>query len=70
MRPAALVLWEAIKRASERGTAFDFEGSMLSHVEPFVRSFGGVPTPYSIVRHTPSTVVRVGRTLKRTLQRR
>src|SRR5262249_8620268 len=33
---ASLVLWEAIKRASARGIAFDFEGSMLQHVESFV----------------------------------
>jgi hypothetical protein len=67
---ASLVLWEAIKRASARGTAFDFEGSMLPQVEPFVRSFGGVPTPYSVVRHTPSMSVRAARTLKRALRRR
>jgi hypothetical protein len=67
---AALVLWEAIKRASDRGTAFDFEGSMLRHVESFVRSFGGVPTPYSIVWRTPSASMAVARTVKRTLARR
>src|SRR5436190_331558 len=58
---AALVLWEAIKRAAERGTAFDFEGSMLRHVESFVRSFGGVPTPYSIVWRTASAPLAVAR---------
>lgn len=67
---AALLLWDAIKRAAERGTAFDFEGSMLKHVEPFVRSFGGVPTPYSVIRHTPSASVRAARAVKRTLRRR
>jgi hypothetical protein len=67
---ASLVLWESIKRAAERGTAFDFEGSMLPQVEPFVRSFGGVPTPYSIVRSTPAASVRVARTVKRVLRRR
>lgn len=67
---AALVLWEAIKRAAERGTAFDFEGSMLRHVESFVRSFGGVPTPYSIVWRTASAPMAVARTVKRTLARR
>jgi hypothetical protein len=67
---ASLVLWEAIKRASSRGTAFDFEGSMLRHVESFVRSFGGVPTPYSIVWRTPSAPMRAARAAKRTLRRR
>jgi hypothetical protein len=67
---AALVLWEAIRRAADRGTAFDFEGSMLRHVESFVRSFGGVPTPYSVVWRTPSRPIAVGRTVKRALARR
>jgi hypothetical protein len=67
---ASLVLWEAIRRAAERGTAFDFEGSMLRHVESFVRSFGGVPTPYSVVWHTASTAFSVARTAKRALARR
>src|SRR5205823_3697322 len=67
---ASLVLWEAIKRASSRGTAFDFEGSMLRHVESFVRSFGGVPVPYSIVWRMPSAPMRAARAAKRTLRRR
>lgn len=49
------LMWEAIRRSADRGTAFDFEGSMLRHVELFVRAFGGVPAAYSIVRHTPSS---------------
>jgi hypothetical protein len=67
---AAVVLWEAIKRAGERGTGFDFEGSMLRHVESFVRSFGGVPAPYSIVWRTASAPLAVTRTVKRALRRR
>jgi hypothetical protein len=67
---AALVLWEAIKRAADRGTGFDFEGSMLEHVEPFVRSFGGIPSSYSVVRHTPSAGFRAARGVKRALRRR
>ncbi len=62
---AALVVWEAVKRAAERGLGFDFEGSMLPHVEPFVRGFGGVPTPYSVVRKTASSGFRAERTVKR-----
>jgi len=67
---ASAVLWEAIRRASRRGTGFDFEGSMLRHVESFVRSFGGVPTPYSIVWRTPSRAVGAARVAKRALRRR
>ena len=51
---ASLLMWEGIRTAGARATAFDFEGSMLRHVERFVRNFGGEPVPYSIVRHTPS----------------
>jgi hypothetical protein len=67
---ASLVLWDAIKRSAERGTAFDFEGSMLRHVESFVRSFGGVPTPYSIVWRTASAPLRAVRAAKRAIARR
>jgi len=66
---ASLVMWEGIERAAARGTGFDFEGSMLRHVERFVRSFGGDPAPYSRVRTTPSRAVRVERALKRALKR-
>jgi hypothetical protein len=66
---ASLVLWEAIKRTAVRGAGFDFEGSMLRQVESFVRSFGGVPTPYSIVWKTPSAAMRAARSVKRTLRR-
>jgi hypothetical protein len=62
------VVWEAVKRAAARGNAFDFEGSVLPHVEPFVRSFGGNPKPYSIVRHTPSRGVRAERAVKRAVR--
>ena len=62
---ASLVMWEAIERAAARGTGFDFEGSMLRPVERFMRAFGGVPTPYSIVRKTPSLGFRSSRALKR-----
>jgi hypothetical protein len=63
---ATLVMWSGIERAAARGTAFDFEGSMLRHVERFVRGFGGEPMPYSIVHRTPSRAARLERSLKRT----
>jgi hypothetical protein len=61
----SLVLWTAIEQAGERRTGFDFEGSMLRHVERFVRAFGGVPTPYSLVRRTRSRGFAVTRAVKR-----
>jgi len=52
--PTAL-LWHAIGRSIERGTGFDFEGSMLKPVEKFVRGFGGHPAPYSVVRRSTAS---------------
>jgi hypothetical protein len=63
------LMWAAIERASARGTAFDFEGSMLRHVEGFVRTFGARPVPYSIVRHTPSAAWRRTVAARRTARR-
>ena len=66
---AALVVAEAIRRAAARGTGFDFEGSMLRNVESFVRSFGGVPSPYSIVWRTGSRTFAAARAAKRVARR-
>lgn len=66
---AALVVAEAIRRAAARGTGFDFEGSMLRNVESFVRSFGGEPTPYSIVSRTGSRPFAAVRAAKRAARR-
>jgi hypothetical protein len=46
------LLFASIERALERGTGFDFEGSMLRPVEHFFRSFGGTPRPVSVVRRS------------------
>jgi len=46
--PAAM--WEAIKHAKGRGLQiFDFEGSMLPDVEPYIRQFGGQRSTYLTV---------------------
>lgn len=43
----SLLVWEGIKRASERGVnIFDFEGSMIEDIERFVRAFGAEPCVY------------------------
>lgn len=41
-----LLIYEGIKLAHVLGKKFDFEGSVLPHVEPFVRRFGGIQKPY------------------------
>ncbi len=69
--PTAL-LFAAIGGAIDRGTGFDFEGSMLKPVEKFVRGFGGSPVAYSVVRRSSPawerTVAR-RRRVKRLLRR-
>lgn len=42
----SLLIWEAIKDASNRSQSFDFEGSMLPKIEPFFRSFGAERKSY------------------------
>lgn len=54
------VLWEAVIRASGRGTSFDFEGSMLPGVERFFRTFGGEPNAYSVVSGSPTRRGQLG----------
>jgi hypothetical protein len=66
----SLVVWSAIQEAAGRKVGFDFEGSMLPTVERFFRAFGGTPAPYSVVRKTPSSVLRALRPVKRALRRR
>lgn len=62
---ASLVMWSGIERAAASGHVFDFEGSMLQHVERFVRAFGGEPVPYSILHSTPSRAFDLQRSAKR-----
>lgn len=42
----SLILWEAIKFASEVSKEFDFEGSMIEGIEKFFRQFGAKPVVY------------------------
>jgi hypothetical protein len=41
-----LLLWEAIRCASDMGRMFDFEGSMIEPIERIFRGFGARQTPY------------------------
>lgn len=45
----SLVVWEAIRRASEHTRRFDFLGSMIESVERVNRSFGARQVPYFFV---------------------
>lgn len=46
----SLLVWEGIKRASERVKIFDFEGSMIEDIERFIRGFGAAPHTYYHVK--------------------
>lgn len=52
-----LVLWEAIRHASQYTDHFDFEGSMLPGVERFFREFGAVQTPYFMISKAKLTIL-------------
>lgn len=61
----SLVLWNAIKHASQYTDVFDFEGSMIPGVERFFREFGAVQTPYfMITRGHPGLMDRARMKLK------
>lgn len=42
----SLLTWEAIQAAGQTSKTFDFEGSMMRRVEPFVRGFGATQKSY------------------------
>ena len=42
----SLLIWEALKRLSQKTKAFDFKGSMNRDIERFFRAFGATQTPY------------------------
>jgi hypothetical protein len=42
----SLLLWEAIRFASERRLKFDFEGSIIEPIERVFRAFGALQLPY------------------------
>jgi hypothetical protein len=54
----SLLIWQAIQDAAAYCHNFDFEGSMLAHIEPFFRSFGSVPKPYFQIRKVNSLILK------------
>ena len=46
----SILTWRVLEFLAEKGIKnFDFEGSMLPHIEPFYRSFGAVQKPYHLI---------------------
>jgi len=64
-----LCLWLAILKAGQRVKIFDFEGSMMPNLEPFVRSFGATQTPYFRIQRTSSRTLRAITMLRGSLER-
>ena len=52
------LIWEAIKKSSESVDVFNFEGSMLPHIEPVFRHFGGELTPYFRISRDKNAFVK------------
>ncbi len=52
------LIWEAIKKSSESVDVFNFEGSMLPHIEPVFRHFGGELTPYFRISRDKNSFVK------------
>jgi lipid II:glycine glycyltransferase (peptidoglycan interpeptide bridge formation enzyme) len=63
----SLLFWEAIKFTSTFVKRFDFEGSMIEPIERFVRTFGGIQTPYFQIRKTNSMLLAIRKAIKDTL---
>ncbi len=55
----SLLLWEAIKKSSNKTKVFNFEGSMVESIERFFRGFGGEQTPYFQINKTDSKVLKL-----------
>jgi len=53
----SFLLRHAMIITQESGRTFDFEGSMIRPIEFFVRSFGGVRTPYHVIYKSASSII-------------
>lgn len=67
---ASLCVWEAIRFASGVTRRFDFEGSMIEHIERFFRAFGAEQVPYFKVSRTPSRLLASMLSIKSLMGRR
>lgn len=62
---SALMVWEAIKRASNKVQIFDFEGSMDEGIANFYQKFGSKAQQYVQVQKTWSKAMKLALGLKR-----
>ncbi len=59
----SLLLWQGIQLATEKGLAFNFEGSMIPAIERFFSAFGGTLTPYHHITHERSKLLKLKKLL-------
>lgn len=59
----SLLLWQGIQLATEKGLAFNFEGSMIPAIERFFSAFGGTLTPYHHLTHERSKLLKLKKLL-------
>lgn len=59
----SLLLWQGIQLATEKGLAFNFEGSMIPAIERFFSAFGGNLTPYHHITHERSKLLKLKKLL-------
>ncbi len=55
----SLLLWESIKRSSNKTNQFNFEGSMIEPIERYFRAFGGKQTPYFEISKTSAKTLKL-----------
>lgn len=60
----SLCQWESIKFSATVAPKYDFLGNMNKTIEPYVRSFGTVQTPFFSINKTPSRLLRLRQGLK------
>ncbi len=60
---SSLLMWHAIQFASTKVSIFDFEGSMISGIEKFFRTFGATPKPYFKITKVNHPLLRIAKNL-------
>ena len=64
----SLLMWEAIRFASQVTKKFDFEGSMIEPIEKFFRAFGATQKPYFNISKTNSKLLMLIQGLKEVIR--
>jgi len=68
LSPITLLHWESIKFVSLNENIFDFEGSMLPTIEPFIRRFGATQHAYHSISKIFNKQVLIKNNIKELIQ--